>query len=81
METCEAQRKAAREEARRGPSPYERAAETAPTHRNAPLMRKMQDSHFREVRRGTNRLRKFKYCERKTEAREQGDEHDRTAAV
>ena len=48
--TCEAQRQAAWEESRMGPSPYERAAEIAPTHPNARIMRRMQDSNFREVR-------------------------------
>jgi hypothetical protein len=43
-----------------GPSPYERAAEIAPTQRNATLMRRMQDSNFREVWRVTNLLLKVK---------------------
>ncbi len=64
VETCQAQRKAAREEFREGPSPYERAAEIAPTHPNARLMRRMQDSNLREVRRLTNLLLKIKRYER-----------------
>ena len=59
-EICEAQRKAIREELRTGPSPYERAAEIAPTLPNTKLMRRMQDSNFREVRRATNLLLKLK---------------------
>jgi hypothetical protein len=66
-------------ESRRGPSPYERGAGIAPTHGNAPLMRRMQDSHFREVPRVTNLWLKIKYCDWKVEAREQEDEHDHTA--
>ena len=68
METCEAQRKAPRKESLKGPSPYERAAEIAPTHPNARLMRRMQDSNFREVRRLTNLLLKIKRYERQMEA-------------
>ncbi len=59
-EICEAQRKAIREELRKGPSPYERAAEIAPTLADAKLMRRMQDSNFREVRRATSLLLKLK---------------------
>jgi hypothetical protein len=71
VETCAARRKAAREELRKGPSPYERAAEIAPTHPNARLMRRMQDSNFREVRRLTNLLLKLKRNQRKMEALEE----------
>ncbi len=59
-EICEAQCKAIREELRKGPSPYERAAEIAPTHPNMRAMRGMQDSNFREARRITNLLLKLK---------------------
>jgi hypothetical protein len=79
VETCEAQRKAARQESRLGPSPYERAAEIAPTHPSARLMRGMQESHFREVRRVTNLLLRIKLYERKMEALEKDDENDRSA--
>jgi hypothetical protein len=60
VEICEAQRKALLKESVAGPSPYERAAEIAPTHPNAQLMRRMQDSNFREVRRVTSLLLKLK---------------------
>ena len=70
MEICEAQRKALLKESVKGPSPYERAAEIAPTHPNARLMRRMQDSNFREVRRLTNLLLKIKRYERQMEALE-----------
>ena len=70
METCEEQRKALLKESVKGPSPYERAAEIAPTHPNARLMRRMQDSNFREVRRLTNLLLKIKRYERQREALE-----------
>ena len=76
VETCEAQRKAARQESRLGPSPYERAAEIAPTHPSARLMRGMQESHFREVRRLTNLLLKIKRFERPKEVWED-QEYDR----
>ena len=65
VEICEAQRKALLKESLAGPSPYERAAEIAPTHPNARLMRRMQDSNFREVRRVTNLLLKLKRHKRK----------------
>jgi hypothetical protein len=68
MENCAAQRKTILKESVNGPSPYERAAEIAPNHPNALLMRRMQDSHFREVRRVTNLLLKLKRHQRKMEA-------------
>ncbi|MFZ0962219.1 MAG: hypothetical protein WAO35_15070 [Terriglobia bacterium] len=64
VEICAAQRKTAREESRKGPTPYERAAEIAPTHADARLMRRMQDSNFREVRRLTALLLRIKRYER-----------------
>jgi hypothetical protein len=60
MESCKEQHKALLKESVKGPSPYERAAEIAPTNPNARLMRRMQDSNFREVRRVTNLLLKIK---------------------
>jgi hypothetical protein len=60
VETCEALGKAERDELRKGPSPFERAAEIAPTLVDSRLMRRMQDSNFREVRRLTNLLLKLK---------------------
>ena len=60
VEICEAQRKATLRESLMGPSPYERAAEIAPTQRSATLMRRMQDSNFRQVWRVTNLLLKIK---------------------
>jgi hypothetical protein len=73
VEICEAQRKAILKESLAGPSPYERAAEIAPTHPNARLMRRMQDSNFREVRRLTNLLLKLKRHQRKMEALEEAE--------
>jgi hypothetical protein len=58
-EACEEQRRAILKESLRGPSPYERAAEIAPTHPNARLIRRMQDSNFREVRKVTGLLLKI----------------------
>jgi hypothetical protein len=73
---CEEQRKAVLKESVKGPSPYERATEIAPTHPNARLMRRMQDSNFREARRIINLLLKLKRHERKMKALEQDDEKD-----
>jgi hypothetical protein len=70
VEICEAQRKATLRESLTGPSPYERAAEIAPTQRNAALMRRMQDSNFRQVWRVTNLLLKIKRQAREEEASE-----------
>jgi hypothetical protein len=74
VEACEHQRKALLRESVKGPSPYERAAEIAPTHPNARLMRRMQDSNFREVRRLTNLLLKLQRHQRKMAAFRQNDE-------
>jgi hypothetical protein len=71
VETCQAQRKAILKETREGPSPYERAAEIAPTHPHARLMRRMQDSNLKEVRRLTNLLLKIKRHERQMEGLEE----------
>jgi hypothetical protein len=79
VEICEAQRKAILQESLTGPSPYERTAEIAPTHPNARLMRRMQDSNFREVRRITSLLLKLKRHQRKMEALEQDDQKDGSA--
>jgi len=65
MQACEAHRKALLKESVKGPSPYERAAEMTPTHPQALLMRRLQDSYFREVRRSTNLLLKLKHHELK----------------
>ena len=68
--SCEAQREALLRESVQGPSPYERAAEIAPTDPNAWVMRRMQDTNLREVRRLTNLLLKIKRYERQTETLE-----------
>jgi hypothetical protein len=69
-ENCEKQRKAILQESLAGPSPYERAAEIAPTHPDARAMQRMQDSNFREVRRLTSLLLKLKRYERQMAALE-----------
>jgi hypothetical protein len=56
---CEATRQACLREAVSGPSPFERAAEIAPTPAEALAMRRMQDANLREVRRLTNLLLKL----------------------
>jgi hypothetical protein len=73
---CEEQRKAVLKESLKGPSPYERATEIAPIHPNARLMRRMQDSNFREARRIINLLLKLKRHERKMKALGHNDEKD-----
>jgi hypothetical protein len=70
VEICEAERKATLRESLMGPSPYERAAEIAPTQRNAALMRRMQDSSFRQVVRLTSLLMRMKRQERQMEGLE-----------
>jgi hypothetical protein len=67
-EACEAQRKALLKESLAGPSPYEFAAEIAPSHADALLMRRTQDANMREVRRLINLLLKIKRYERQMEA-------------
>ena len=74
VEACESQRKALLKESLAGPSPYELAAEIAPAHADALLMRRMQDANMREVRRLTNLLLKIQRRERKMEALEARDE-------
>ncbi len=71
VEICGEQRKALLKESVKGPSPYERAAEIAPTHPNARVMRRMQDSSLREVRRLTNLLLKVKRYQRQTRGLEE----------
>jgi hypothetical protein len=73
-EACESQRKALLKESLAGPSPYELAAEIAPSHADALLMRRMQDANMREVRRLTNLLLKIQRRERKLEALKASDE-------
>lgn len=60
VEICEAQRTATLRECLAGPTSYERAAEIAPSHDNAVLMRRMEDSSFRQVARLTSLLLKIK---------------------
>ena len=79
VEACESQRKALLKESLAGPSPYELAAEIAPGHAEALLMRRMQDANMREVRRLTNLLLKIKRQERTVgalQARENEVTHD-----
>ncbi len=78
-EICEAQRRTLREESRKGPSPYERAAEIAPTHPHAAAMQKMEDHALRQVERIKNMLMKIKRQDRQMEAIERTDKvmHER----
>ena len=66
-EACEAQRKSLLKESMAGPSPYEFAAEIAPSPADALLMRRTQDANMREVRRLIYLLLKIKRYERQTE--------------
>ncbi len=67
-EACEAQRSALLKESLAGPSPYELAAEIAPSHADALLMRRTQDANMREIRRLINLLLRMKRYERQMEA-------------
>lgn len=67
MEACAEHRQAILKQSVKGPTPYERAAEIAPDHPQAELMRKMQESNLREVRRLTTLLMKVKRFERQSE--------------
>ncbi len=69
-EGCEAQRKALLKESLAGPSPYELAAEFAPSPAEALLRRRIQDANLREVRRLTNLLLKIQSRERRMQATE-----------
>ena len=69
-EACEAQRRALLKESLAGPSPYELAAEIAPSHADALLMRRTQDANMREIRRLINLLLRIKRYERQMEALE-----------
>ena len=57
-----------------GPSPYELAAEIAPSHAEALLMRRTQDANMREVRRLTNLLLKIEHRKSPGEDLEAGEE-------
>jgi hypothetical protein len=74
VESCEAQRKAVLKESLKGPSPYERAAEIAPTHPNTPAMQKMENYNLRQVERITNLLMKLKRQEQQRQVLERDDE-------
>jgi len=74
VEVCETQRKALLRESLAGPSPYELAAENAPGHAEALLIRRVQDGYMREVRRLANLLLKIKRKERNIEAGVASDE-------
>ena len=69
-EACEAQRKTLLKESLAGPSPYEFAAEIAPSHADALLMRRTQDANMREIRRLINLLLRIKRYERQMQALE-----------
>jgi hypothetical protein len=73
VEVCESQRTVILKESLKGPSPYERAAEIAPTHSHTLVARRLQDSYFREIRRVTNLLLKMKRLERKSIVLENDD--------
>ena len=66
-EFCESERKTPLKELLEGPSPYELAAEIAPDHAEAWVVRRTQDANLREVRRLTSLLLRIKRQERKQE--------------
>jgi hypothetical protein len=74
VEVCETQRKALLKESLAGPSPYEFAAEIAPSQAEALITRRVQDANMRELRRLTNLLLKIQRKERKKEALEASEE-------
>ncbi len=74
VESCEAQRKAILKESLKGPSPYEHAAEIAPTHANATAMQRLEDCNLRQVERITSLLMKIKRQEHEMETFGQDDE-------
>jgi hypothetical protein len=50
-----------------GPSPHERAAEIAPTHPNAALMQRIEDSNFRQASRMASLFIRLKRLEKSTD--------------
>jgi hypothetical protein len=74
VQICEAQRKAILKDSLAGPSPYERAAEIAPTHLNAPAIQRLEDYNLRQVERITGLLMKIKRHRRQVETLEGDDE-------
>ena len=65
---CRAQRKGLIKESVNGPSLCERAAEVAPTHPEALLMRRILDANFREVRRVTRLLLEIQRARSRSDA-------------
>ena len=74
-EACEAERKCLLQESLAGPSPYELAAESAPSHKEALVMRRIQDGNMREVRRITNLLLKLQRQERSLKVAKASDDN------
>jgi hypothetical protein len=58
-ELCQVRGIALLRESLNGPSPFERAAEIAPTHPNVRLMQRIEDSSFRQIARITTLLIKI----------------------
>jgi hypothetical protein len=74
-EACEAERKCLLQESLAGPSPIELAAESAPSYKEALVMRRIQDANIREVRRITNLLLKLQPQERSLKVAKTSDEN------
>ncbi len=70
LETFDAQHHDLLRQSLAGPSPHERAAEIVPTHPNATLMQRMEDSNFRQVARMASLLIRMKRWERQMANRE-----------
>ena len=81
VEACEEQRKELLKESLAGPSPYEFAAEIAPSHADAVLTRRTQDAYMREVRRLINLLLKIQRQKSKMKGSEASDEDSDTHDV
>jgi hypothetical protein len=74
-EACEAERKCLLQESLAGPSPSELAADSAPSHKEALVMRRIQDANIREVRRITNLLLKLQRQERRPKVAKASEEN------
>ena len=76
VEIFEAQHRELMRQCVNGPTPYERAAQIAPTHPDAPFMQRMEDSNLRQITRLSHLLVRLRREERlggaRQDARESG---------
>ena len=64
VEIFDAQHRELMRQCLNGPTPYERAAQIAPTHPDAPFMQRMEDSNFRQITRLSHLLVRLRREER-----------------